>query len=235
MAALDTQAPPLLGQGDAFRNRLLLGDAETRKLNKIIEDTFKLLQSTNSEERDVLLLRLKNAIRAVELNVIKTEHVVKMHSVETQNYQEKGKAVASKIEQSREDVITAKQNLREARAHRAQQEEYDALAGVILTLPSRETSLTSIAELKAELQQLQAESDALDHKYEMRKKNFQLLLHTVHDIKQLLKADGELLHDVETVRQEAVADTRHTPTSGGAKGPGDDTSSAKETTPMEVD
>lgn len=53
---------------------------------------------------------------------IKTEHVVNMHSLETKNYQEKGKAIASKVTQSREDVVTAKQKLQEARAHRAQQE-----------------------------------------------------------------------------------------------------------------
>ena len=71
--------------------------------------------------------------------------------------------------------------------HPGEPTEYDALAGIILALPSRQASLDSIAEVQAELDTLSAETTDLDLKFQERQRQFQLLVHSIKELRETLR------------------------------------------------
>eukprot|EP00037_Helgoeca_nana_P011719 m.105354 g.105354 ORF g.105354 m.105354 type:complete len:250 (-) comp21009_c0_seq1:168-917(-) len=199
------------GEGEPLRNRLTLGDKETTKTNKLMEDLFSLAHAKEAGDKDVLLQRLQHSIAALEQTLDKPMHAVRMNAREKASYQDKRESIDLKIEASKQEVVAAKLTLVDAQAKRRRQEAYDELAAVALELPSREVSTTSITELKADLERVQAETDALDSKFELRKRQFKLLIYKVHDIRSILKADGELEDEEEDVAAGAEAEAEAVP------------------------
>ena len=69
--------------------------------------------------------------------------------------------------------------------------EYDALAKVITTHPDRETSHNRIEQLQAEQKQLEEKEVKLEKKLDIRKKQFHVLVSSIHQLQDLLSADDE--------------------------------------------
>eukprot|EP00038_Savillea_parva_P011859 m.200611 g.200611 ORF g.200611 m.200611 type:complete len:298 (+) comp21113_c0_seq1:210-1103(+) len=205
--AAPTEGPPKwkYGSGEPLRNKLTLGATETDRANKLMEGLFKMAGEKDPVERKAHAQRLLHSIAILEETMDKPMHAVAMNTREKRAYQNNRDEVDSQIEVSKQEVVAAKGKLLEARAKRRRQEEYDALAAVALEVPSRDASKAGIAELQEELLRLQADTDKVDEKFGLRKRQFQLLIHKAHDIRLILKADGELGDAEEAPEQTPTA------------------------------
>ena len=74
------------------------------------------------------------------------------------------------------------EELKRAQKIRRNRLEYDALSKVIKEFPDRQTTETRLAEIEAELEKSRQEEEALDEKLLQRKKQFHLLIHTIHQV-----------------------------------------------------
>merc|ERR1712083_503442 len=79
----------------------------------------------------------------------------------------------------------------EARKVRRNRMEYDALAKVISKNPYRSTQGKKIEDVKAELDDLKTAEDALEAKLESRKKQFHVLVQSIHNLQALLDEDND--------------------------------------------
>ena len=67
--------------------------------------------------------------------------------------------------------------------------EYDAMAKVINKNPDRATQGLKIEDIKAELEVLKAAEASLEDKLESRKKQFHVLVQSIHNLQALLEED----------------------------------------------
>merc|ERR1719438_60401 len=86
---------------------------------------------------------------------------------------------------------TAEAGIMEAKGIRKNRMEYDALAKVIMTHPDRETSEARIEELKLEQKSLEEKEIKLDKKLDIRKKQFHVLVSSIHQMQDLLANDED--------------------------------------------
>jgi THO complex subunit 7 len=56
------------------------------------------------------------------------------------------------------------------------------MSKAIKKFPDRQTTETRLAEIEAELEKSRQEEEALDEKLLQRKKQFHLLIHTIHQV-----------------------------------------------------
>ena len=68
----------------------------------------------------------------------------------------------------------------------------DALAKVINKNPDRATQGRKIEDVKAELDNLKATEEALETKLESRKKQFNVLVQSIHNLQALLDEDNDI-------------------------------------------
>lgn len=144
--------------------RCFLVSHTTATPNRLLEDLFSMVHAKEPAERDELLQRVLHSIAALEQTLDKPVHAVAMNAREKASYQTKQDEVDLRIEASKQEVVSAKSTLDDARAKRRRQEEYDVLAAVALELPSRSESAANIDALQADLLRLQAEAKELDDK-----------------------------------------------------------------------
>ena len=85
--------------------------------------------------------------------------------------------------------------------------EYDAMAKVINKNPDRDTQGIKIEEIKSEIEQLKVTEAALEDKLESRKKQFHVLVQSIHNLQALLDEDNEInLTDKESIDESQIND-----------------------------
>ena len=85
--------------------------------------------------------------------------------------------------------------------------EYDAMAKVINKNPDRDTQGIKIEEIKSEIEQLKVTEAALEDKLESRKKQFHVLVQSIHNLQALLDEDNEInLTDKESIDESQIDD-----------------------------
>merc|ERR1711942_50299 len=119
------------------------------------------------------------------------------NTAELENYSTVHKKVEAGIVSAREEIEETKEELVEANRIRKNRMEYDALAKVIMNHSDRETSEARLEQVKAEQKQLEEKQVKLMDKLDVRKKQFHVLVSTVHQLQDLLSEDGEDL-DLKT-------------------------------------
>merc|ERR1719508_307353 len=92
---------------------------------------------------------------------------------------------------AREEIEETKAELVEAKRIRKNRMEYDALAKVINTHPDREISEARLEQVKAEQKQLEEKQIKVEDKLDIRKKQFHVLVNSIHQLQDLLAEDGE--------------------------------------------
>ena len=83
---------------------------------------------------------------------------------------------------AREEIEETKAELVEAKRIRKNRMEYDALAKVIMNHSDRETSEARLEQVKAEQKQLEEKQVKLEDKLDIRKKQFHVLVSTIHQL-----------------------------------------------------
>ena len=90
--------------------------------------------------------------------------------------------VEAGIVSAREEIEETKAELVEAKRIRKNRMEYDALAKVIMNHSDRETSEARLEQVKAEQKQLEEKQVKLEDKLDIRKKQFHVLVSTIHQL-----------------------------------------------------
>ena len=122
-----------------------------------------------------------------------------MNQSELENYSVLHEKVEAGITEARQEIEETKAELVEAKRVRKNRMEYDALAKVILTHPDRDSSSQRIEQLKLEQKQLEERELKLEQKLDIRKKQFHVLVSSIHQMQDLLANDedrqtGESFH-----------------------------------------
>lgn len=102
-------------------------------------------------------------------------------------------------------LLSAKSKFFKQNEYEKNRQEYDALAKVIQHHPDRHETLKELEALGKELEHLSHIKESVEDKLELRRKQFHVLLSTIHELQQTLEND-EKLSEVEDA-QEASMET----------------------------
>jgi chromosome segregation ATPase len=92
---------------------------------------------------------------------------------------------------TRADIERLTKVLEQERTTRQQKEQYSALARRIHAYPSRADTQSEITRLNEEITGLKRQSDEVATALELRSKRFAGFMHALHDVQQLLQAEGQ--------------------------------------------
>jgi len=200
----------MTSEEEVMKMRLLVdgdGTGDDRRLNLLLKTFIKWCNadeevSSSEQTYQRMLTQLAN----VEWNMTKSRLAADMNEAELRNYEGLHEKVEEGIVSGREDIDSTKTDLVEAKRIRKNRMEYDALAKVIQTHPDRETSGARLETVQAELTSLKEREQALEDKLDMRKKQFHVLVSTIHQLQSLLDADETDDNDVSDISINADMD-----------------------------
>lgn len=144
------------------------------------------------EEDKKQFSRLMASMAQCEWTESKSKMVQEMNRKEAENYQLLFDNIKTEITKAEVEIRETKEELISARKIRKNRMEYDALAKVINENPDRATQGLKIEEIKSELEKLKETEAALEDKLESRKKQFHVLVQSIHNLQQLLNEDNEI-------------------------------------------
>ena len=157
-----------------------------------IEDSEKA-----KEENRKQLSRLMASIAQCEWIENKSKLVQNMNRTEAKNYEKLYEKIKNDISQAEAQIKQTKEEVVEARKIRRNRMEYDALAKVINQNPDRATQGKKIEDIKAELETSRANEASLEDKLESRKKQFHVLVQSIHNLQALLDEDDDDQYNIE--------------------------------------
>ncbi len=120
----------------------------------------------------------------------KSKLVQEMNAREAENYEKVFANIKDEIAKAERDIKETKEELVRARRIRRNRLEYDAMAKVINQNEDRATTSQKIDDVKAELERLKATEASLEEKLEERKKQFHVLVQSIHNLQALLDEDN---------------------------------------------
>nr|ACO11314.1 THO complex subunit 7 homolog [Caligus rogercresseyi] len=178
---------------DYMKTRLLIdgeGTGEDRRLNTLYKNILKWISEEESDDSS-LYQRILTQISYSEWSMKKSLLVESMNQEELSNYQSLVSAIEEGVSESKKEISDSKDDLEEAGIIRQHKLEYDALAKAICKYPSREAVLSGISGLQSELAHLRRIEASLDGKFDIRKKQFHVLLHSIGQLHELLDDSSE--------------------------------------------
>ncbi|XP_073498860.1 THO complex subunit 7 [Phyllobates terribilis] len=127
----------------------------------------------------------------------KTLLVHDMNLREMENYEKIYSDIESSIAAAHEKIAECKKQILQAKRIRKNRQEYDALAKVIQHHPDRHETLKQLEALDKELKQLSHTKESVEDKLELRRKQFHVLLSTIHELQQTLDNDEKLAEEAQ--------------------------------------
>lgn len=107
----------------------------------------------------------------------------------------------NQIKMAEEEIRQTKEELVKARIIRRNRMEYDAMAKVINKNPDRATQEKKIEDVQIDIEKLKAKEAALEDKLESRKKQFHVLIQSIHNLQALLNEDNEITLGAESLEE----------------------------------
>eukprot|EP00590_Aulacoseira_subarctica_P007864 CAMPEP_0172424824 /NCGR_PEP_ID=MMETSP1064-20121228/28442_1 /TAXON_ID=202472 /ORGANISM="Aulacoseira subarctica , Strain CCAP 1002/5" /LENGTH=163 /DNA_ID=CAMNT_0013167227 /DNA_START=279 /DNA_END=770 /DNA_ORIENTATION=+ len=147
--------------------------------SSIIEDVQRELQMHNLEMRKMALME-----RSMEADL--------------KEYDQLQQFLDSSKHKIREEIKTLQQSLASERLIRNDKLEYEALAKIVNTLPSKMETQEKLNVVQKELDVLKDEEVRRDSELGIREKQFQLLLQSIFDLKSSLEEDNTIMTDEES-------------------------------------
>ncbi|XP_012260844.1 THO complex subunit 7 homolog isoform X2 [Athalia rosae] len=190
---------------EVIRRRLLIdgdGTGDDRRINVLLKSFIKW---TNSPDPDnTLFERMLSQLAQCEFAQRKSRLVSSMSQEELKSYEKMSKAIEIQIEEAKKDIEKTKIELQEAKRVRKNRIEYDVLAKVINEQPDRLETDVKLATLRKELETLKEKSEQLEHKLEMRRKQFHVVTSSIHSLQEMLDQSDEEIMDVSLENYEDV-------------------------------
>ncbi|XP_064606610.1 THO complex subunit 7 homolog isoform X2 [Liolophura sinensis] len=187
---------------DVIRRRLLIdgdGGLDDKRINNLLKSYIKWCNSSETdEENDATYQRLMSTVAQCEFTMEKSLLVYEMNLREQANYGKLNRQIEEKITQAMDKIAECKNELIEAKTIRRNRQEYDNLAAVIQKQPDRQTSMKKLQELEDGLTQLKTTKEKLEQKLDLRRKQFHVLLSSIHELQRILEDDNADESDMET-------------------------------------
>ena len=200
-------------EDEIIKKRLLIeGDSgnEDRCINKLIKlfikwsqniNRDKQLQQSDDELSDIASAQetMLAVISHIEFGLMRNQFIYEMNVVEQENYEKLYKKIDFDIEKATNDIVQSKIDLQEALKIRKNRQEYDVLAREINNYPDRQEMQATIERLDKQLEQLKVTKTDLNHKIDLRRKQFSVLFKSVSSMKVLLENDqyNDISQDIE--------------------------------------
>ncbi|GBP28450.1 THO complex subunit 7 homolog [Eumeta japonica] len=131
--------------------------------------------------------RMLAQLAQCEFAVTKSQLASKMMSAELKSYEALSKILETGIEAAKNNIEKSKLDLAEAKTVRKNRIEYDVLAKVISEQPDRKETMDRLNALKTELTVLEATKQELESRLSLRKKQFHVLVTSIHQLQALLE------------------------------------------------
>ncbi|KAH7043069.1 Tho complex subunit 7-domain-containing protein [Linnemannia elongata] len=172
-----------------IRTRLSVNERPLRRLTQRFQKWTGVLVTGSQEEIENGFQALLMEISQFELGLSKSTLVTEMAERERQHYQEEQNQIEDNIALSHEELETLARDLEGAKQERANKIEYDQLATQVLQFPSRESSQQSIAQLNAEIMELENEATQQSQLMDLRKKQFFTALLCLQSTQESIRED----------------------------------------------
>ncbi|XP_029160111.1 THO complex subunit 7 homolog [Nylanderia fulva] len=182
---------------EVIRRRLLIdgdGTGDDRRINMLLKSFIKWINSSDVDH--ALHERMLSQLAQCEFAQKKSRLVSNMSREELDSYEQLSKEIEIQIEEAKEDIEKTKIELQDAKRVRKNRIEYDVLAKVINEQPDRLETDIKLATLQQELATLKEKSEQLEHKLEMRRKQFHVLISSIHSLQGMLDECDEEIIDV---------------------------------------
>lgn len=187
-------------EDEIIRRKLLIdgdGMGDDRRLNMLLKVFLKwcMTDDDTEEENRIVYERMLMTLAQCEFSIAKSQHVLAMNDAEMKNYEKLYSEIEVGIANAQKKIVENKLELQKAKSIRKNKQEYDALAKVIATQPDRRGMLAQLECLEKQIRSLQESQQALDSRLEHRRRQFHVLLSSVHELGRILKdeenADAE--------------------------------------------
>ncbi|KAH0956431.1 hypothetical protein HN011_000028 [Eciton burchellii] len=192
---------------EVIRRRLLIdgdGIGDDRRINMLLKSFIKWIN--NSDVDNTLHERMLSQLAQCEFAQKKSRLVSNMSREELENYEKLSKEIEIQIEEAKEDIENTKAELQDAKRVRKNRIEYDVLAKVINEQPDRLETDIKLTTLRQELGSLKEKSEQLEHKLEMRRKQFHVLISSIHSLQEMLDECNEEVMDINLENDVEIMD-----------------------------
>ncbi|XP_017892183.1 THO complex subunit 7 homolog [Ceratina calcarata] len=181
---------------EVIRRRLLIdgdGTGDDRRINILLKSFIKW--ANNPDVDNTLHERMLSQLSQCEFAQRKSRLVSNMSQEELKSYENLSKEIEIQIEEAKKDIETTKAELQDAKRVRKNRIEYDVLAKVINEQPDRVETNLKLATLREELGKLKEKSEQLEQKLGMRRKQFHVLISSIHSLQGMLdECDEEMMN-----------------------------------------
>lgn len=133
-----------------------------------------------------------------EFAVTKSQLASEMMAAELQSYEDLSKILENGIEIAKQNIEKSKADFAQAKTVRKNRIEYNVLAKVISEQPDRKETLERLSLLKTELSSLETTKQQLESRLSLRKKQFHVLVTSIHQLQALLDEPD----DMESVSED---------------------------------
>jgi len=178
-----------------IKKRLLIegdGGGDDKRISTLLKSFIKWTSSSESpEESERTYEKLQSQLAAVEFNFAKANLVYGMNVKENDNYEELYTKIDDDLKNAVVKIEECKKDLEKAKVIRKNRQEYDALAKIINQHPDRQATIDRIAALEKEHSDLKNTNTQLERKLEQRRRQFHLLVTSIHQLQALLDEDEE--------------------------------------------
>ncbi|XP_043483660.1 THO complex subunit 7 homolog [Leptopilina heterotoma] len=188
---------------EVIRRRLLIdgdGTGDDRRINVLLKSFIKWVNSSDAD--NILHERMLSQLAQCEFAQKKSRFVSNMSQEELRNYESLSNQIQVEIEEAKKDIEKTKIGLEEAKRVRKNRIEYDVLAKVINEQPDRVQTNSKLNTLRDELGCLKENSEQLERKLEMRRKQFHVLISSIHSLQGMLDEVDEEIMDVSLENYE---------------------------------
>ncbi|XP_059057355.1 THO complex subunit 7 homolog [Achroia grisella] len=179
----------MMADEDVIRRRLLIdgdGTGDDRRLNVLLKTLIKWCSDEKPEESKSTHDRMLAQLAQCEFAVTKSQLASDMMAAELNSYESLSKILETGIEVAKKNIEKSKADLAQAKTVRKNRIEYDVLAKVISEQPDRKETLERLGTLKTELSGLEATKQQVESRLSLRKKQFHVLVTSIHQLQALL-------------------------------------------------
>lgn len=184
----------VVSEDDVIRKRLAVegdGGGDDRRVMSLLKTFVRWCDSSQlgGEESEATFQKMLFTLGQCEFSFLKSATVTDMNVREMRRYERVYSDIEGKLERAQRQIAELKEELKRSRIIRRHRQEYDALAKVILEHPARQKSHERIEELQGRLAELKRQHEALEEKMALRRKQFHLLVHSLHSLHDTLSRE----------------------------------------------
>lgn len=188
------QAPPL--SNETIENRLETGAHGSRaSLTKCAVRYRSFLENIHAEQPSAEAIEESKQLLENELSLYKVEFHklalrVRTYQNEVEDLVQESKHMTQRIDETKHQVETLRQELQQTKKVFGYKEEYEALAKMANHRPSRAILEKRLLLSQKQLQACEEEQASLQHELELRQKQFHVLMQCMLDLKASVEGDS---------------------------------------------